>query len=184
MPPCQNCRYHRPETINGHTFPCTLQVRALEERCPYFIPMPPLELCQKCGFARFQRPGEPPLCFAYAHNYSATSCPHFKQRQPFPALPCPECGRPLSVEEGEACCSAGHRWKLRQSQAVCPRCGRHYYTFGIDEGHQRIVFKVCPAPGCRWNSKTYRRRPDAAPEARGYGGQRWSPQTGRVLAKH
>ncbi|MFA6134434.1 MAG: hypothetical protein WC869_10520 [Phycisphaerae bacterium] len=93
---------------------------------------------------------------------------------------CPECGQKLEYRDGCAVCAGGHSWKLRRGRRHCPVCGEKYSTFGLPQpGHEQLYRNVYQMCTCGWAHLDVRYVGPAEP--RGYGGQRWSPRTGRLL---
>ncbi len=100
--------------------------------------------------------------------------------RPARPAPCPECGQPLAFRDGCAVCASGHSWKLRRSRRRCPGCGQQMMTFGLDDPHytiQRLLFFFCACGHAERDSRMV-----VNPNGPGrYGGQRWSPRSGRLL---
>lgn len=181
MERCRTCSWFAPRTWHGQEYACQFYI-AQPETCTIYSRLPPLELCRQCEHARFRHPDRP-FCQIRQPATGDDHCPGFESRRPPAALPCPTCGAPLGVVDGAAACPQGHRWPLRRSRGVCPRCGRPYATFGIDDpqwsGLYREVYWLCPS--CGWNRQE--RRYVGPATGRGYRGQHWSPATGRALAR-
>ncbi len=185
MPDCVACRLsvifvQGPECLKRSR----LDSSPLPEPCPLFEPCAPLELCQRCVNARWDRPyPERPRCLKSRPAAPDGKCAGFCARPPADPLPCPTCGQPLVANGKQATCSQGHRWPLRQGKKQCPDCGRPYATFGRDSdstGYWRDVFMVCPH--CGWHKIDLCRYVGPA-LGRGYRGQTYSPRTGRRLAR-
>ncbi len=181
MPECKCCWWYKPTIWQGEEYACQFFIPE-PESCAIYSPLPPVGLCRGCEHSRWDYPDKP-FC---RKNKPATEdghCPGFEARRPAAALPCPTCGAPLGVVDGAAVCSQGHRWRLRRSRSICPRCGRPYATFGIDDpqwgGLYREVYSLCP--NCGWSRKE--RRYTGPATGRGYRGQGWSPATGRLLTR-
>ncbi len=97
-------------------------------------------------------------------------------------MACPECQQVLTVQDGRAACPAGHSWKLRRSRRRCPRCGKQMLTFSLTDPRwiiRRLLFFFCSCGYEKWDSRML-----VNPNGPGrYGGQRWSPRTGRLLSR-
>jgi hypothetical protein len=183
-PRCESCLWYHPKVINGREIPCTFHIRPPEGECERFRPLPPVHLCRQCQHSRWGCADRPPSCRRTKPGFDNGSCPSFEPRTPVEPLPCPTCGEALEVVDGEAKCPQGHTWKLRRSsKGICPRCGERYGTFGFrTDRHNRRVFRLCHDPGCRWHSHVdaYVGPPLGRQK---HGGQRYSPVTGRALAR-
>ncbi len=185
MPNCAACRFsvifvQGPQCLKRSP----LDSSPLPDPCPLFAPCAPLELCQQCVHARWDRPYPArPRCLKQRPATRDGQCEGFCARPPAEPLACPECGNSLAVHGKQAVCPQGHRWSLRLGKKQCPDCGRPYATFGRDSdstGCWRDVFMICP--GCGWNKVELCRYVGPA-LGRGYRGQTWSPRTGRPLVR-
>jgi len=181
MERCRTCWWYNPTTWQGKEYACQFYVPE-PETCAIYSRLPPVDLCRSCEHARFSYPDRP-FC-RVKRPADEQGCSGYTVRRPTEPLPCPTCGLPLQIERKRACCPEGHVFALRQSKRPCPRCGRLYATFGIDNpqwaGQYRDVYRLCPECGWHEMEKGVYVGPALG---RGYGGQHWSPRTGRVLVR-
>jgi hypothetical protein len=145
----------------------------------------------RCKLGRPCDNNTPYTCTEYGDVLDALRQAHQSQAQPRqdPPAPakrpssvlCPECGQKLEYRDGCAVCAGGHSWKLRRGRRNCPSCGEKMLTFGLDDPHyniQRLLFFFC---ACGQELRDSRLLVNPNGPGR-YGGQRWSPRTGRLLA--
>ncbi len=95
---------------------------------------------------------------------------------------CPECKQDLTFHDDRADCPSGHSWKLRRSRRRCPHCGKQLMTFSLTDPRwivQRLLFFFC---ACGYTAQDSRLLVNPNGPGR-YGGQRWSPRTGRLLSR-
>lgn len=96
----------------------------------------------------------------------------------------PECATPLRLFGHDACCACTerHTYRVRRSRRKCPVCGAQMVTFGLTDPTwiiRRLVYFLCPCGHVEKDSRLL-----VNPNGPGrYGGQRWSPRTGKLLAR-
>ncbi len=194
MSQCATCRYHDPRLLYDHTVPCQFASRPEGDACvasgePAYRPIPPVELCRECTHAHFSTHPSSTPWFRYpwcGHqaNTPDGDCAGFAPRPPHQAPPCPICGETLALLGNELRCPQGHAFRLRAGRNACPHCGRIYRTFSAPHArHSSIRWRYHYCSGCGWHERETVEAPHMAFQGRGHGGQRYSPCTGRLLAK-
>lgn len=100
-------------------------------------------------------------------------------------VPGPECATPLQLcgRDAQCACPEHHTYRVRRSaRRRCPVCGEQLVTFGLTDPTwiiNRLIYFLCPCGHVTRDSREL-----VNPNGPGrYGGQRWSPRTGRLLAR-
>jgi len=95
----------------------------------------------------------------------------------------PECATPLRLygRDAQCECPERHTYRVRASRRKCPICGERMMTFGLTDPKwiiYRLIYFLCPCGHVEQDSRLL-----VNPNGPGrYGGQRWSPRTGRLLS--
>ncbi len=144
--------------------------------------------CYSCEFVRFNLP-ETARClarFPLGKGQAREDCELYLPRR-WGHLDCPGCHTSLSVVSSELiACETGHSFYLsRGHKIVCTGCGAELqpYVYRCEEGAVDSWYKVtihyCLC--CGWGNFQTRYAGPSGARGRGFGGQRWSPRTGRRL---
>lgn len=95
----------------------------------------------------------------------------------------PECLTPLQLvgQEAHCQCPSQHIYRVRLARRKCPACGEQMRTFGLTDPAwiiRRLIYFLCSCGYVEQDSRLL-----VNPNGPGrYGGQRWSPRTGKLLA--
>ncbi len=147
--------------------------------------------CYSCDFARFDAP-ETARCLAPFPRSEAAprpvrhECALYLPRT-WGHMDCPGCHTELHVVSSERiACESGHTFYLSRGRAtLCTGCGAELppYVYQCQEGTVDTWYKVTLhfCPRCGWGNFQTRYAGPTGARSRGYGGQRWSPRTGRRL---
>jgi hypothetical protein len=98
----------------------------------------------------------------------------------------PECETRLRLvgRDAQCECPEHHTYRVRLSRRFCPQCHERLQTFGVpDPGwplmYRRVYF-LCACGYVKHEGRLIGPNPNGPGR---YGGQRWSPRTGRLLAR-
>lgn len=127
------------------------------------------------------------VAIAREYDQVLANPPEPRERPAPRPVPGPECATTLRLCGHDAVCECPehHTYRVRRSaRRSCPQCHERLQTFGVpDPGWDlmyRLVYHLCACGYVKREGRLIGPNPNGPGR---YGGQRWSPRTGRLLAR-